>query len=88
MRTDEELLAAVRSLNGTRGHAWQRKKTKNMRLELLSEPGLKRCKYCKCVLTLASATVDHIIPISKGGRTIRSNCALACGPCNNEKGNS
>jgi len=32
------------------------------------------------------ATIDHVIPVSKGGpRFERSNCAIVCYPCNQSK---
>lgn len=33
------------------------------------------------------ATVDHIIPRSKGGYSTPKNCVCACYKCNQEKGN-
>ena len=41
-----------------------------------------RCVYCGEVKLL---TVDHIIPISKGGQHTRSNIAPACKSCNSRK---
>lgn len=43
------------------------------------------CAYCGCALELEDATIDHIIPSSKGGRTEWENCAIACKTCNHEK---
>lgn len=31
-------------------------------------------------------TIDHVIPLSKGGRNIESNRVIACHECNNKKG--
>lgn len=31
-------------------------------------------------------TVDHVIPLSKGGTNHRSNLAILCRPCNSAKG--
>jgi 5-methylcytosine-specific restriction endonuclease McrA len=31
-------------------------------------------------------TIDHLTPIVAGGRTVESNCVLACAPCNAAKG--
>lgn len=44
------------------------------------------CSYCLNVLEYDEATNDHIIPTSKGGETTWENCTLACGECNNTKG--
>lgn len=49
------------------------------------------CKYCGIRLTIEvgkpnTLTVDHIIPISRGGMNKRKNYVPACEPCNMEKG--
>jgi hypothetical protein len=44
------------------------------------------CAYCAQPLSLAAATFDHIIPLSKGGYNKATNGAIACAPCNSEKG--
>ena len=41
------------------------------------------CEYCNGF----GNTIDHVIPISKGGKTTYSNCVCACKKCNEEKGN-
>lgn len=46
------------------------------------------CLYCGCDVTKSSATMDHVHPISKGGRTEWTNIVTACGDCNSRKGNS
>jgi 5-methylcytosine-specific restriction endonuclease McrA len=46
----------------------------------------KRCKYCRCLLTLKTVTADHKKPQAKGGRTIRENITPSCQPCNRLKG--
>lgn len=52
-----------------------------------------RCDYCGIVTSehLAEthpqrATVEDIVPLSKGGRNNRANWALACSRCNQAKG--
>lgn len=40
------------------------------------------CAYCGDAWP---TTIDHIIPVSKGGTSERSNLAPACRPCNMEK---
>jgi 5-methylcytosine-specific restriction endonuclease McrA len=42
-----------------------------------------RCHYCGAKTTL---TMDHVIPLSKGGKHIKENIVPACLPCNLKKG--
>jgi len=43
------------------------------------------CYYCARPLTRLAITMDHILPISHGGRSTKSNCVVACKPCNSLK---
>lgn len=47
------------------------------------------CRYCGRQVTLADgprqATIDHVVPRSRGGSDKLDNLALACARCNNEK---
>jgi len=45
-----------------------------------------RCQYCGDTLTRRAATVDHLVPRCKGGKTSWSNCVTACLRCNKNKG--
>jgi 5-methylcytosine-specific restriction endonuclease McrA len=44
------------------------------------------CEYCLCPIGLEEATVDHVIPKSRGGADHVYNLALACYDCNQAKG--
>lgn len=46
------------------------------------------CKWCGKPLTDSTATVDHVIPLSRGGIDNDNNRVLACGPCNHKRGNA
>ena len=48
---------------------------------------LQPCAYCRRPLTYEQATVDHRIPKSRGGRDVRRNFYICCGPCNAHKKN-
>lgn len=45
-----------------------------------------RCRYCgEKLKSKAQATVDHVIPRSKGGSNRMANLVTACVPCNQAK---
>lgn len=44
-----------------------------------------QCQFCGLFLTRKNATIDHVVPVSKGGRTEWTNCSCACLKCNNKK---
>lgn len=46
-----------------------------------------RCQYCDAGVTRTTATLDHVLPQSHGGRSIWENCTTACSACNSKKGN-
>lgn len=45
----------------------------------------KFCYYCGGRLTPSTRTIDHIIPIARGGPNIKDNRCWACSKCNKEK---
>jgi 5-methylcytosine-specific restriction endonuclease McrA len=45
------------------------------------------CQYCNLQFPQKELTLDHVQPISKGGRTSWDNIVSACNPCNSRKGN-
>lgn len=46
----------------------------------------RRCVYCGSSLGLENATLDHVIPLSRGGTHNPGNLVSACQPCNQMKG--
>jgi 5-methylcytosine-specific restriction endonuclease McrA len=44
-----------------------------------------RCLICGMYEPLIKLTVDHVIPLSKGGTNTADNLAGLCGPCNSHK---
>ena len=46
-----------------------------------------KCMYCGRELRPNSMTVDHVIPVSRGGRRVWENVVAACKPCNGKKDN-
>jgi 5-methylcytosine-specific restriction endonuclease McrA len=45
------------------------------------------CFYCSEALPIERITLDHIIPLSKGGWTRLDNLVCSCWSCNNKKSN-
>ena len=43
------------------------------------------CQYCGQHVDRLAATIDHVIPMSKGGKSTWENCTTACGQCNSHK---
>lgn len=46
-----------------------------------------RCQYCGCQLTARNASIDHVLPRSRGGKCSWVNMVSACKPCNRKKSN-
>jgi 5-methylcytosine-specific restriction endonuclease McrA len=44
-----------------------------------------QCQYCSKRIDTRHATLDHVQPVSKGGKTSWENCTTACAPCNSSK---
>lgn len=43
------------------------------------------CHYCEKELTFKTATLDHVIPLSRGGYDRLKNVVLCCSDCNQKK---
>jgi len=52
---------------------WRRKKSRGV------------CYYCGRKVGPQALTMDHIVPLSRGGRSIKSNIVPCCKDCNNKK---
>jgi 5-methylcytosine-specific restriction endonuclease McrA len=45
-----------------------------------------KCVRCGVTFPVGALTLDHIVPVSKGGANALTNLQLLCEPCNQEKG--
>jgi len=43
------------------------------------------CYYCHQRFPPKELTLDHIVPLVRGGKTTKGNCVPACKECNNRK---
>lgn len=46
------------------------------------------CHWCEKPLTKETATLEHIIPLKRGGLDHHNNMTLACKPCNEKRGHN
>lgn len=46
------------------------------------------CHWCGQAIGDAEYTIDHVIPLSRGGQNVASNIAISCAKCNERKGAS
>jgi 5-methylcytosine-specific restriction enzyme A len=44
-----------------------------------------RCHYCRRQVGPKALTMDHVVPLGRGGTSSRGNVAPACKDCNNRK---
>jgi len=53
---------------------------------LIEKKGVKTCHWCPTALTIETSTLEHIIPLTRGGLDQANNWTLACYPCNQDRG--
>ncbi|MEW5745019.1 MAG: HNH endonuclease [Nitrospirota bacterium] len=44
-----------------------------------------RCFYCHSRVPAKELTMDHLVPLVRGGRSVKSNIVTACKECNSNK---
>ncbi len=49
--------------------------------------GQGRCYFCEHKFSREQLTMDHLIPLSRGGRSTKKNIVVACKQCNSLKKN-
>lgn len=65
----------------------ERAKAKELRATRWWKEKLARgtCHYCGKRFKPGELTMDHLVPIIRGGRSTRGNLVTACKDCNNKK---
>jgi 5-methylcytosine-specific restriction enzyme A len=44
------------------------------------------CYHCGEKFSRDLLTMDHVVPIARGGKSTKKNCVVSCKACNTEKG--
>ena len=72
--TAEEIRREKARAREIRGSAWWKRRL-----------GRERCGYCEQLTPARELTMDHRVPLVRGGRSVRSNLVPACRACNAAK---
>ncbi len=96
----EDIIALNKRLNDKKGYFYndreiwdalcrvERAKVSNqMRFAIYKRDG-NRCRKCGISRNYAQLEIDHIVPVSKGGKSTYDNLQTLCHKCNLEKGNT
>jgi len=43
------------------------------------------CYYCRRTVGIRVLSMDHVVPLGRGGRSVRGNVVPACKDCNSKK---
>lgn len=60
--------------------------SRRKRYAMLKSGKHSTCRWCPTVMTLGNSTIEHIIPLARGGLDNANNRTLACNPCNHSRG--
>lgn len=65
----------------------ERRKARELRQSSWWKQKLARgtCYYCNAKVPPSELTMDHIVPLIRGGKSTKSNIVTACKECNNKK---
>ena len=72
--SDEEIKRERRTARTLRESTWWKRKCSR-----------GRCYYCNAQVPPKELTMDHLVPIIRGGKSIKSKIVTACKECNNKK---
>lgn len=81
VHADFQMPAVVKLVNGVK---IGRRKVKFSRANVFARDRGK-CQYCGRKLPASELTYEHVIPQSRGGKTVWENVVMACIPCNQAK---
>lgn len=65
----------------------EKEKGKSLKSSVWWQNQLEKCEchYCGQKFAKKELTMDHIVPLSRGGKSTRGNLVVACEPCNSDK---
>lgn len=84
----EAVAMAFKPPKGLQKRDKRRKKGYRAIKERMWRDGIRNCHWCGVDLTLETATLEHVIPLARGGLDNDNNRTLACEPCNRKRGST
>jgi 5-methylcytosine-specific restriction endonuclease McrA len=72
--TDEEIAREKRKARELRASQWWKRRRSS---------GV--CHYCGASFPPRELTMDHLVPLVRGGKTTKTNVVPCCKPCNDKK---
>ena len=65
----------------------EREKARQLRASSWWRRRLQRglCAYCGGAFSEGELTMDHVVPMARGGRSVKGNVVASCKPCNTRK---
>ncbi|MBI5196815.1 MAG: HNH endonuclease [Nitrospirae bacterium] len=75
--TDQEISREKQKARDLRKTQWWKRKCSS-----------GKCHYCGSEAPPRELTMDHIVPIIRGGKSTKNNVVTACKECNNKKKHS
>lgn len=65
----------------------ERERARNLRASSYWRQQLEKgvCHYCGRQFAPAELTMDHIVPVARGGRSVKGNVVPCCRECNRRK---
>ena len=72
--TDEDVRREKARARELRSSAWWKRKRSS-----------GRCHYCGGAFKPSELTMDHLVPVVRGGKSVKANLVPSCKDCNNKK---
>jgi 5-methylcytosine-specific restriction endonuclease McrA len=69
----------------TRSNTAGRGSSKRRKAKLFGIREVMPCVFCETILSFEEATVEHIVPVSRGGPNVMENLTISCAMCNNNR---
>lgn len=85
-KTPQGIINSINNRIKYRGYIGEQSITKDEWVQVM-KLNIWRCFYCDEVLLKNNRTLDHLVPLSKGGKHVVGNLLPCCRYCNSSKGN-